>query len=60
MHVEDHEAQSWFLLLNQETLIFDVNCNHSAFGYSWVIELHDHEVMKFEAEGLQLADSFSK
>ena len=60
MKVLDHEPWCWFLVADEERLLLDVNCNHSAFGYSWLIELNPSEVGRYRKAGrdyiTQLAD----
>lgn len=51
MKVIDHDPQAWFLLRDKDALYLDVNCNHSAFGYSWMIELNEDELNRYASEG---------
>ncbi|HGM5489669.1 TPA: hypothetical protein ACKP1B_001267 [Serratia fonticola] len=51
MKVIDHEPQMWFLLQDDDGLLLDVNCSHSAFGYSVLIELEEDETRNFQNEG---------
>jgi hypothetical protein len=51
MKVVDHAAQWWFLFEEGSALFLDVNCSHSAFGYSFMIELEAEEVAHYRAEG---------
>jgi len=51
MQVLDHEPQSWFLLEANDELYLDANCNHGAFGYSFMIRLTTAEARKYRDEG---------
>lgn len=51
MHLIDHEPQSWFLLEEDGALFLDAACNHSAFGYSWLIELNAEERLSYKQQG---------
>ncbi len=51
IEVIDLESQSWILFRNAETLLLDVNCSHSAFGYSFLMELNGEEVDDYERRG---------
>ena len=60
MEVVHHRPQAWFLLADGSRLVLDVNCSHSAFGYSRVIELSAAERSSYEERGVayvnELAD----
>lgn len=51
MKVLDHAAHWWFLFEEGSALFLDVNCSHSAVGYSFMIELDADEVAQYRAEG---------
>jgi len=51
LKVLDHEPWFWFLLEDEGRLFVDANCNHSAFGYIFMIELSAQEVATYQAEG---------
>ena len=56
MQVLDHQPNTWFLLKAGDALLFDAVCNHSAFGYSWLIELDADERQRFERGGRTFLD----
>ncbi|WP_174549116.1 hypothetical protein [Novosphingobium rosa] len=56
MKVVDHEPHAWFLLEDEEALFLDAACNHSAFGYSWLIELNAEERQQFAEKGRPYID----
>lgn len=47
----DHEPQSWFLFQAKGALYLKANCNHGAFGYSFMIRLTAAEVQRYRDEG---------
>ena len=49
--VIDHEPQTWFLFQSDNLLLLDANCNHGAFGYSYMIELSADEVAEYKNGG---------
>jgi hypothetical protein len=51
MRVVDHEPQWWFLLEDEGSLFLDANCNHSAVGYDFLVELSAEEHRAYEHEG---------
>jgi len=51
MQVLDHEPQSWFLFEANGELYLDANCNHGAFGYSFMIRLTTAEVQRYRDAG---------
>ncbi|CAJ0853055.1 hypothetical protein R20233_00099 [Ralstonia sp. LMG 32965] len=51
MQVLDHEPHSWFLFEANGALYLDANCNHGAFGYSFMIRLSAAEVQRYRDEG---------
>lgn len=48
MRVIDHEPHAWFFFEKDDSYFLDANCNHSAFGYSYMIELSSDEVAKYK------------
>lgn len=51
MRVVDHEPQWWFLLEEEGSLFLDANCNHSAVGYDFLVELSAEERRAYEHGG---------
>lgn len=51
MHVIDAQPAAWFLFADGADLFLDVNCNHSAAGYSVLIRLTPEEVADYRAAG---------
>jgi hypothetical protein len=51
MKVIDHEPGLWFLLGDDDRLFLDVNCEHSAVGYTVLIELDESERAQQTAQG---------
>ena len=51
IEVVDLEHYTWILLRNSEELLLDVNCNHSAFGYSFLMKLNSSERADYENKG---------
>lgn len=51
MQVLDHEPHSWFLFEANGALYLDANCNHGAFGYSFMIRLTAAEIQRYRDEG---------
>lgn len=51
MRVVDHEPQWWFLLEEEGSLFLDANCNHSAVGYDFLVELNAEEHRAYEHAG---------
>jgi hypothetical protein len=54
--VVDHAPHAWFLLEDCGVTFLDVNCNHGAYGYSWMIELNADELERYRAEGRAFLD----
>ncbi|WKZ88090.1 hypothetical protein N5B55_18730 [Ralstonia pickettii] len=50
MQVRDYESHSWFLFEANGALYLHANCNHGAFGYSFMIRLTAAEVQRYRAE----------
>ena len=51
MQVLDHEPYSWFLFEAGDALYLDANCNHGAFGYSFMMRLTAAEARRYRDEG---------
>jgi len=56
MEVLDAKDYSWILLQKGESLYLDANCNHSAFGYTFMIELSAKEREQYAARGREYLD----
>ncbi len=51
MKVLDTEQWSWFLFVHESNYYLDVNCNISAFGYTYMIKLNECERKMYEVDG---------
>ncbi|MGJ8655592.1 MAG: hypothetical protein ACSHX6_04005 [Akkermansiaceae bacterium] len=51
MKVIDQEYYAWFLFEEAGVLFLDANCNHSAFGYTWMIKLNTRELESYSSGG---------
>lgn len=51
MKVIDSENWAWFLFDHEGQLYLDANCNMSAFGYTYMIQLNDEERSAYNAGG---------
>lgn len=51
MKVIDSENLAWFLFEHEGILYLDANCNMSAFGYSYMIELDEQEREGYQSVG---------
>ena len=51
MNVIDSEYYAWFLFEHEGHLYLDANCNHGAFGYSFMIQLNNEELSEYESTG---------
>lgn len=51
MKVMDSEDRAWFLLEHGGHLYLNANCNMSAFGYSYMIQLNDQELQNYKSGG---------
>ena len=51
MKVLDQEPWAWTLFEKDNSYFLDANCNHSAFGYSFMIELNEAEMSEFKKIG---------
>ncbi|WP_321322218.1 hypothetical protein [Labilibaculum sp.] len=63
MKVIDFEDRMWYLLEHDDKRFIDVNCNHSAFGFSILINLNGKEEKSYLERGHsylnELATDFS-
>ncbi len=60
MDVVDNHPHAWFLLSEGDTLFLDINCNHSAFGYSVLLELSAEERKDMESRGRGALDELAE
>jgi len=51
MQVIDSQPAAWFLFEDGADLFLDVNCDHSAVGYSVLIKLMPEEVAEYRTVG---------
>ena len=51
MKVVDSENWSWMLFEHEGQLFLDANCNMSAFGYTYMIQLNEEELKSYEIGG---------
>lgn len=51
MKVIDTESWTWFLFEHAGNLYLDAYCNISAFGYTYMIQLNDDEIEKYNTRG---------
>ena len=51
MKVVDTRDHEWFLFEHEGHLYLDINCNLSAIGYSYMIQLNDAELESYQAGG---------
>ena len=51
MKVIDSETWAWFLFEHEGNLFLDANCNMSAFGYTYMIELNEEERKQYQDGG---------
>ncbi|AHE52404.1 hypothetical protein [Sphingomonas sanxanigenens] len=56
MTVVDHAPHHWFLLEQDGHYYLDVNCNHGAVGYSWLIALDAAECRAWRSDGRAAID----
>jgi hypothetical protein len=59
MTVIDFHPQSWFFLKNDTEYFIDVNCNHSAFGFSLLIQLNQAEIDDYNENGKEFLLNFA-
>ena len=60
MKVIDHEPNFWFLLEDAGLLFLDANCSHSAFGYSYSIQLNQEETEHYQRQGREYISSLAE
>jgi hypothetical protein len=60
MNVVDHSPHAWFLLQRGDDYFLDVNCNHSAAGYSILIRLAEDEVSHYSSGGHSYVDRLAQ
>jgi len=60
MKVIDQNPYAWFFFGDGNKLFLDVNCNHSAFGYSWMIEMNDYERESYRTNGRKFLDQLAQ
>ena len=60
MEVVATSPHAWFLFKEADALFLDVECNHSAFGYSWMIELNEYEFERYASEGSSFLDQLAQ
>ena len=51
MKVVDTENWAWFLFEHEGDFYLDANCNMSAFGYTYMIQLNEAEISSYKAGG---------
>ncbi|GAB2529312.1 hypothetical protein [Microbulbifer agarilyticus] len=51
MKVIDSENWAWFLFEHEGKMYLDANCNMSAFGYTYMIQLNEEELKSYKAGG---------
>jgi len=51
MKVIDSENWAWFLFEHDGGLYLDANCNMSAFGYTYMIQLNEQEQTQYKSSG---------
>jgi hypothetical protein len=51
MRVIDSENWAWFLFEHESHFYLDANCNMSAFGYTYMIQLNDEERDAYKVGG---------
>ena len=60
MHVVDEGRDGWFLFKRDNLLLLDVDCNHSAVGYSRLIPLNEEEMAQYAQEGRPFLDRLAR
>ncbi|MEG0984226.1 hypothetical protein [Algoriella sp.] len=53
MKVIHHEPLFWFFIKDKNSFFIDVNCSHSFFGFTVLIELDEIEVSQYRIQGKQ-------
>ncbi|MDF1740051.1 MAG: hypothetical protein P1U86_12895 [Verrucomicrobiales bacterium] len=51
IEVVDFESYSWILFKKDDGLLLDVQCSHSAFGYSFLMALNSDESEAYQKRG---------
>ncbi|WP_346839369.1 hypothetical protein [Microbulbifer sp. SAOS-129_SWC] len=51
MKVVDFENWAWFLFEHEGQMYLDANCNMSAFGYTYMIQLNEEELKSYKIGG---------
>lgn len=59
MKVVDFENWAWFLFEHEGQMYLDANCNMSAFGYSYMIQLNEEEVKSYKVGGRDYLDKLA-
>lgn len=60
MKIVDFAPHAWFLFQRGDEYLLDVNCNHSAAGYSILIRLEDDEVSLYSSGGRAYMDRLAQ
>jgi hypothetical protein len=60
MEVIDEGPQAWLLFKREDELFLDVNCSHSAAGYSVLIRLKPEEEAAYAREGRAFLDRLAQ
>src|SRR5688500_12658728 len=60
VQVVDHGPQAWLLFKDGDELLLDVNCSHSAAGYSVLIHLEADEAAAYAQEGRTYLDRLAQ
>ncbi|MBW3530247.1 hypothetical protein KO531_04875 [Shewanella sp. NKUCC06_TVS] len=59
MKVMDSENRVWFFLEHEGRLYLNANCNMSAFGYSYMIQLNGQELQNYEGGGREYLNNLA-
>ncbi len=59
MRVIDSKDWAWFLFEHEGCLFLDANCNISAFGYTYMIQLNEQEQVMFKNRGRDYLDKLA-
>ncbi len=59
MRVIDAEDQQWFLFEHEGKLYLDASCNHSFLDYTYMIELNENEVHRYQSQGREYLNRLS-
>lgn len=60
MKILDHEPQQWFLALDGDAVLLDVNCSHGAVDYDFQIELNEAEMAAYAKGGHTYLNSLAE